>query len=1244
METVAASLTAEVFSCRPIQAVIGRSGHSGRGLLECSSGETCITRLQEESATQIATSTSTFDSRPHRAIAPKEAPKVMSDIIREEGINVVYAPNGGPATVDILLVHGLQGHPYKTWACSRSKNECIPGKLGPTHDEDSSRNLKGWQKVHPRRTKEKSHEDPFPGDSPAEVMSSEYELDPNSSSIYWPKDLLANDCKNARILVYGNDTRVTKYLKEATSKNTVFSHGKDLLFTLSRARPRNLGGIVIKEMLARSASSSDSEIHDIVKSVASVIFLGTPHRGSPELAAMGELARSLVSALRMQTTSTILDALGLRTTNLERAQESFSLLWHEYGFNVKTFQEGMGLTGINLGVLGNKVVPDHSSLIGNDRERAETIHANHMNMCRFWGANDPNYSRVAGEIRSVCQSITELSSYHRRPESLSGAPLLKRKRGTTVSDSVESIPGSRAFIQSLRYPSMDSRHQDIDRPAEGTCHWLFEHQLYQGWFHGTNRENGQGLLRLCGKPGTGKSILMKEAFRRTLQAETESDYLVAAFFFNPRGDPLDRDPVALAQIFQSRRTSGSSIRRFMATAQLSSPIWTRSTLKDTFERALHLWPSKLVFLLDGLDVCGYMDARELTFLLWELTKSVRKKGCDLHICISTRHFPTITIAECPDIIVYDHNNGDLALYMDRRFRFGVGVEGPQWRRLTEIILEKSGSVFLWVVLVVDEMIRQSDELEALYANTILSIPPATKWLALRLFAWAVLVQKPLRLHEWHHILAFIKEPAPVSLTAWRASDTFTRNDDQLEKQIRNISRGLVEVKRPYLIAEHGYDLDVQSVPMCAGAGSLNLDHGESRIVQVIHESTWLKYIRIHELDALVLARNMAALNDAPNDSRRDQSTQNAADVTPQLPSGGTKQGDRENSILNQGRGLDLRPDWSGAVETGTGPAELSAFRMLRESSGPVIGIDIDLWITRVLGLMTDTMDTYESVPKSPTQLSVVGQARVLEDHPTLLSYVTSELFTHARLAHQNGADPFKLFDGRDLWNRWVALREDIPPEVLLRAYAASIGLWGPMPSLFDFWEPWDELDYTAFDDCFSPSHRKQFDFDLSATKVDDKPSESTTWRDIAVPNPPVYEREGSVASFGSAGKHFETPAMLQRHKREGHRAAASEVDQNTSRLNTAGFLIRCDRINPYTGESCGAVFSRPYDLTRHEDTAHNARKKKVRCDLCTHDKTFSRADALTRHYRVRHPDVDFPGKRRGVDRIHSEGARPEGGS
>ena len=130
---------------------------------------------------------------------------------------------------------------------------------------------------------------------------------------------------------------------------------------------------------------------------------------------------------------------------------------------------------------------------------------------------------------------------------------------------------------------------------------------------------------------------------------------------------------------------------------------------------------------------------------------------------------------------------------------------------------------------------------------------------------------------------------------------------------------------------------------------------------------------------------------------------------------------------------------------------------------------------------------------------------------------------------------------------------------------------------------------------------------------------------------------------------FETSSKLQKHRRESHRTSSHRgstpitpststshphnpqaAANNVSRNNAPG-PHKCERVNPSTGKPCNTVFSRSYDLTRHEDTIHNNRKAKVRCHLCTEEKTFSRNDALTRHMRVVHPDVDFPlrNRRRG---------------
>lgn len=181
---------------------------------------------------------------------------------------------------------------------------------------------------------------------------------------------------------------------------------------------------------------------------------------------------------------------------------------------------------------------------------------------------------------------------------------------------------------------------------------------------------------------------------------------------------------------------------------------------------------------------------------------------------------------------------------------------------------------------------------------------------------------------------------------------------------------------------------------------------------------------------------------------------------------------------------------------------------------------------------------------------------------------------------------------------------------------------------------------------------QQYPFIARPTQQQATPSVSTFSRvsstetessEVSMARPARTAADGGTytCTYHGCTLRFETPALLQKHKREGHRqtntlstvrtsvpaAAASPGIPDTLVGSQAG-PHRCDRINPSTGKPCATVFSRPYDLTRHEDTIHNARKQKVRCNLCTEEKTFSRADALTRHYRVCHPEVEFPGKHR----------------
>jgi hypothetical protein len=129
-----------------------------------------------------------------------------------------------------------------------------------------------------------------------------------------------------------------------------------------------------------------------------------------------------------------------------------------------------------------------------------------------------------------------------------------------------------------------------------------------------------------------------------------------------------------------------------------------------------------------------------------------------------------------------------------------------------------------------------------------------------------------------------------------------------------------------------------------------------------------------------------------------------------------------------------------------------------------------------------------------------------------------------------------------------------------------------------------------------------------------------------LPLPPGPNKDGESydPSLGQT-QALDLPSLLSPYHTTT--ATAGETSQLRIALppepkNPAG-LFKCERIRP-SGKPCNTVFSRPYDLTRHENTTHNARKQKARCQFCTEEITFIRNDALKRHIRAVHPEIKAP--------------------
>src|SRR5436190_12436647 len=101
-------------------------------------------------------------------------------------------------------------------------------------------------------------------------------------------------------------------------------------------------------------------------------------------------------------------------------------------------------------------------------------------------------------------------------------------------------------LKSLTFPEMDLRHRNIDKANESTCTWIEEAPSYKIWERSEGQTASEKFLWIKGKPGSGKSTLMKSiiASHQKSSAHTHN-YIYLAFFFNARGAIIERSPIAL---------------------------------------------------------------------------------------------------------------------------------------------------------------------------------------------------------------------------------------------------------------------------------------------------------------------------------------------------------------------------------------------------------------------------------------------------------------------------------------------------------------------------------------------------------------------------------------------------------------------------------------------------------------------------------------------------------------------------
>ncbi|KAJ0114829.1 hypothetical protein J7T55_004571 [Diaporthe amygdali] len=580
------------------------------------------------------------------------------------------------------------------------------------------------------------------------------------------------------------------------------------------------------QALRRCESMEDPEFQDIIRSTHAIVFLGTPHRGSPGLASTADVVRRIAGAvLRFDSHDSILRSLGIDAPELELSRESFVSQWRKFQFTVKTFQEAHALTGVKLGLLNDKVVPDASSSLDDPREHAETIPANHMDMCKYNGPSDPGYQKVGGELAKIVKQIKRREVNSTATASVQS---LNSKSPHPVTNATYQVTGKHEdFVvakckQALSYPQIFDRQNAIHPPVLDTCQWLRSHRTFVSWSQRSDVQTNHGILWIKGLPGSGKSTVMKEILLFT-KATAQQGHIIANFFFNARGSELDRTPQGMLRSFllqlleQSHPFQSVIVDHFKSeTSYTDSALWgpTLEELLRLIRRCLveTTYTNRVTIFLDAVDECEAKYVRELAYFLRSLTSDAYALGRYLDICLSSRHYPHISISRCPEITLERENRNDIFKMVEYKIPYDVGFTANVIDRLRMTIMEKSSGIFLWVVLVVDEVLRDIDNGCTFWEvqKTLDSVPTDLVTMFTRLLK-AMSVLERLKLRNLVHWLLLGSPSFQVNEIS--AFDTFGRDnfdfqapaeavkpyvDDRLEQErqkrlVRSISRGLVEV-------------------------------------------------------------------------------------------------------------------------------------------------------------------------------------------------------------------------------------------------------------------------------------------------------------------------------------------------------------------------------------------------------------------------------------------------------------------
>ncbi|KAF5235700.1 hypothetical protein FANTH_11579 [Fusarium anthophilum] len=348
------------------------------------------------------------------------------------------------------------------------------------------------------------------------------------------------------------------------------------------------------------------------------------------------------------------------------------------------------------------------------------------------------------EITSLRRNIDTLRS-GLQVKFLSRKALEQMREVVSLSDRATLKVRESCILTALRFDLMDERYDDVAEAHDKTFEWIFDPSIRGEGDHLLHRSNitsyrpkarsgargkfvdwikhGNGIFHISGKPGSGKSTLMKYLCRRgetkrhlDIWAGDKSLVFGKFFFWNPgttlqkslrgliRGllySILSNAPELIPLAFPKHWDA--TLNKVAVTFDSSDDIMLAFT--DLIGRDEVYRNHKLVFLIDGLDEFQGDHAS----LIKELLRWTSTRPTDVKICVSSREWPIFQEAfkSFPSFRLHELTRPDVSRIVRDRLKnndtYQKLASPYKLAHFESDLVDKSDGVFLWLKLILHDI-------------------------------------------------------------------------------------------------------------------------------------------------------------------------------------------------------------------------------------------------------------------------------------------------------------------------------------------------------------------------------------------------------------------------------------------------------------------------------------------------------------------------------------------------------------